>query len=371
MANNLFENIEKDVLIKNVIDRFDNYLNNKDEDLSIISITDQLREELRFEYPVFNTQTIKDFIRLFKDKTIKELFGDCEDIPKSIMNLTILDKKFRFNHELTKEIYENYGYEENRRIEIFAELMDLIAEISEYSTVKSDYAQKLYNLIRMDFLISSPITTKAKFNKSVERVLGVAGCESGKNKYFKDKAKKLFDKFYVEVTAKKENLYICNTCNYLKSERLSSRLHYFCVNEAVERFNDVHTASSVYYVVKSDVYEYYTQPGLLEKTIYDVLVANGFRVELYPGIEKFGDIKVCVNDKVYFIDAKTTRTNPKSLAEELMKAKYINRLIVLPNRNYKYNKEFLHSNGVSLSIFNVNELLEFLNKQKCEVKCCE
>ena len=143
---------------------------------------------------------------------------------------------------------------------------------------------------------------------------------------------------------------------------MSDKFHYFCGDEIVSKFNKKHKEKTKYYVVKSNVYEFYTQPGLIEKEAYKKLVEATFEVVLYPGIEKYGDLEVVIKNKSYFIDAKTTRINPYSLSQELLKPKYRDRIILLPDKKYEDVKDCLLANNSSLKIFNVSELIEYLKK---------
>lgn len=352
--------MEKKDYINHTIRAFDNYLNDRDK-CNISSVTERLRETLRFKYPNFNTSSTLDFVKMFSEQTIRELFGECDDFSDEVMNLTILDKKWRFNKKVISALYGNYEFEELKRAELFSDLMSIISELSNYTRGKENYGQKLYNLIRMEFLIRKPITTRMEYEKAIDKALRLIKADDKKVKYFKVKLKSLFDSFYIEIEENTDLLYVCKKCGYLKDRYMSDKYHYFCDDEIVVKFTDKHKGVAKRYVVKKDVYQYYTQPGLLEKDIYDMLKKAGFKVKLYPGIEKYGDVEVILDDKSYYIDAKTTRKiNTEDLAKELEKNKYKDRFILLPDKRYEIIEDYLLADNPNLKIFNKESLISYL-----------
>lgn len=360
--------LTKGELIKHTIYEFDSFLNNKKEG-NIYDITEKLRETLRFENSVFNTTNTINFISLFAEKTIGELFGETNEVPQHLLELTILNKKWKFNNDVILSLYNIYEYEENQRNILFNDFMLLVNEISQYSKQlkrTKDYGQEIYNLIRMEFLIKKPIVTRDEFDKAIQKCLRpLVGGEANKIEYFKNKAKKLFDNFYEKLnTENPDILYICNNCNYIRYEDMPRKYHYFCGNDTVTKYSAKFKDNSIRYIVKKEVYEFYTQPGLLERDIYETLKRYKYGVNLYPDIEKSGDIEVILNDRSYYIDAKTTKDNVVELAKELEKLKYKNRIIVLTDNNYVYIKEFLTKENPNLKVFNIEELIEFLEKKQ-------
>lgn len=362
------EEVKTGELIKHTIYTFDNYLNNKKEG-NIYDVTERLRETLRFKNHKFNTPDIISFVSLFAENTIGELFGETEDVPEYILGLTILNKRWKFNNEVISSLHNIFEHEENQRNIIFSNFMLLVNEVSQYSKQLSrtvDYGQKLYNLIRMEFLVKRPIVKRIEFEKDIKKCLSpLAGGESKKLDYFLDKAYKLFDSFYTELNVDNpDSTYICSNCNYIKNEEMSNKYHYFCGDSSVVRYSNKFKDKARRYIVKKEVYEFYTQPGLIERDTYEALKHSKYKVNLYPDIEKSGDIEVVLNNKSYYLDAKTTKDNVVDLSKELEKVKYKNRIIVLPDNKYFYIKEFLLKENPDLKVFNIEDLLKYFGDIK-------
>lgn len=269
-----------------------------------------------------------------------------------ILNLTILDEGYNLREEWKDfliDFRQGGGFIEKR----FQNLIKLCSKV-----IKSGGdGQAMYNLFRMNYLIEKPIAKFTDFEEDVYRVLKF------RTNDFIDDFRKLFWDFYERNNLERE-YHICSNCKYKVTEDIK---HVFCKSAKIEKIE----LKNGEYIIKEDVYNDYTLRGIVERDTYNALIKNNFDAYLYPSLEKEGDIKVIIYNKAYFIDVKSY-TQTGNLAKDLKEEKYYNRIIVVPDLNYKDQKEYilqlqrdgdLYFNGEA-KVFNVTELINFFRRER-------
>lgn len=269
-----------------------------------------------------------------------------------LLNLTILDENYNLREEWRDfliDFRQGGGYIEKR----FQNLMNLCNKVAK----NGGDGQSMYNLFRMNYLIEKPVANFNDFENDVYSVLKYKA-----NDFIED-FRKLFWDFYERNNSEKE-YYICFNCKYKVTEDIK---HVFCKNTKIEKIE----LKKGEYIIKENVYTDYTLRGIIERDIYNALIENDFEAYLYPLLEKEGDVKVIIYGKEYFIDAKSY-TKTANLANDLKEEKYSRRIIVVPDLNYKDQKEYilqLQRDGDlcfdgEAKIFNVVDLIKFFKKEK-------
>ncbi|MBZ9684979.1 hypothetical protein G9F72_001215 [Clostridium estertheticum] len=299
--------------------------------------------------------TLTDFVRLLTTEAVTK-FGLQSDnryfSADKLLTLTVLDEGYNLREEWKNfllDFRQGGGYIEKR----FQNLMRLCSNVAK----SGGNGQAMYNLFRMDYLIVKPIANFYDFEADVYGVLKHLG-----NNFIGD-FRKLFWDFYEKNNFEKE-YYICSNCKYKVTEDIK---HIFCKNAKIEKIE----LKSGEYIIKEDVYKDYTLRGIVEKDMYNALIENGFEAYLYPSLEKEGDIKVVIYNKVYFLDGKSY-TQTAKLVKDLKEEKYNNRIIVVPDLNYKDQKEYiiqlqkdgeLYFDGEA-RVFNVTDLIKYFKLER-------
>jgi len=343
--------------------------------------TDQFRmfeEIIEFFNKFYKTNEIKELYFLFQKSKIElSSLEQCNTLPEFIkslttepatkfglqsenryfeanklLNLTILDENYNLREEWKNfliDFRQGGGYIEKR----FRNLMNLCSKVAK----NGGDGQAMYNLFRMNYLIERPIANFDDFQNDVYRVL------KHRAGIFIDDFRKLFWDFYERNNYERE-YNICSNCNYKVTEDIN---HIFCKSAKIEKIG----LKKGEYIIKEDVYSDYTLRGIIERDTYNALNENNFEAHLYPLLEKEGDIKVILYGKTYYIDAKSY-TQTANLANDLKEEKYNKRIIVVPDLNYKDQKEYilqlqrdgdLYFDGKA-KIFNVADLIKFFKAEK-------
>lgn len=299
--------------------------------------------------------TLPDFIRLLVTESATKFGLQPENRyfnADKLMNLTVLDEDYNLREEWRDfliDFRQGGGYIEKR----FHNLIKLCSKVSK----SGGDGQGMYNLFRMNYLIEKPIAKFTDFEEDVYRVL-----KFRTNDFIED-FRKLFWDFYEKNNCERE-YYICSNCKYKVTEDIK---HIFCKGAKVEKIE----LKNGEYIIKEDVYNDYTLRGIVERDTYNALIKNKFDAYLYPSLEKEGDIKVVIYNKVYFIDGKSY-TQTANLVKDLKDEKYNSRIIVVPDLNYKDQKEYimqlhldrdLYFDG-EVKVFNVTDLIDFFKTER-------
>lgn len=276
---------------------------------------------------------------------------------EELLNLSVLNFNYEIREEWIKFIFKTNS--ENISEKRFKKLIKLCKEINEVEG--NNLGLRCYIYFRMDTLIRRPIVTINEFRN------GLAECLVDKFTKYLERFIELFKEFYVIESNFNELNYdkskICSNCNYFFSELDE---HTFC---KCNKFTHKELSIGVY-VLKREVYKDYTKPGLIERDSLDRLKKEGFTVELYPNIEKDGDLKVILGNKDIYIDCKSSKS-AENLWEEIKKEKYIDRIILVPDLYYLEQKKYIeiksnekYGNAFKVEIFNLDDLVNYLKKEK-------
>lgn len=302
---------------------------------------------------------LSDFVEKLTVKTGEDFNVDNSlgFLNEELLKLSILDFDYKIREEWIKFVFKTNS--ENISEKRFKKLIKLCKEINEVEG--NNLGLKCYIYFRMDTLIRRPIVTINDFRN------GLAECLVDKFTKYLERFIELFKEFYVIESNFNELNYdkskVCSNCNYFFSELEE---HIFCKHN---KFTYKELNMGVY-VLKREVYNDYTKPGIIERDSFDRLKKEGFTVELYPNIEKDGDLKVILENKNIYIDCKSSKS-AENLWEEIKKEKYIDRIIVVPDLYYLELKKYIeiksnekYGDTFKIEILNLDDLVNYLKKEK-------
>ena len=276
---------------------------------------------------------------------------------EELLKLSILNFDYEIREEWIRFIFKTNS--ESISEKRFKKLIKLCKEINEVEG--NNLGLRCYIYFRMDTLIRRPILTINEFRN------GLAECLLDKFTKYLERFIELFKEFYVIESNFNELNYdkskICSNCNYFFSQLDE---HTFC---KCNKFTHKELSMGIY-VLKREVYKDYTKPGLIERDAFDTLKKEGFTVELYPNIEKDGDLKVILGNENIYIDCKSSKS-AENLWEEIKKEKYMERIILVPDLYYLEQKKYIEiksneekENAFKVKIFNLDDLVNYLKKKK-------
>lgn len=298
---------------------------------------------------------LTDFIQKLSELPVKHLGIEENNgyIQEKLLLISLIDEYYKLRPEWINYLFGNTGEVFlNKR---FTKLIKLCLEIEEVEG--NNLGLESYIFFRMDILIRRPIITISEFKDGLAIVL------KGKFNTYREKFIGLFKEFYEQLKYKGE-YNVCLNCGYLES---SNYKHIFCKSSKFKK-EELDTKK---WIIKESVYKNYTSVGLIERDTFDKLKSEEFDVQLYPQIEKEGDLKVVVANKTFYIDCKSY-SNVVELAETLKEEKYDNRLIVVPDIYYQEQKEYIDvlikekhiSSSLKGRFFNLQMLTDYLKGER-------
>jgi hypothetical protein len=261
-----------------------------------------------------------------------------EYFSKEEMELTLLDN-YKLHHVFENR-FDALKSRSEDRFNIFYSLCN-----------NHKHGQEIYNKTR-DFIANNGFITKDE----IDNILFDMPYDE-MNKEARDGVKKFLKRNYSHPILQQQTVTTCKRCGYLVGDSTEKfKIHRFCQDSGIEK--RILPAGTL--IADDLAYKSIIRPNIFENEIREALDKNKIEYEIYPSLEKMGDIKIIVNENIYYLDAKCYE-DVSELAKELeSREHYKSRIIVVPERVYLAQYDILQPMGYL--VHSIETLLRFLKE---------
>jgi REase associating with pPIWI_RE len=348
-----------------------------------------IHRKLALKFPKAVPYNIVDFFRILNERPLFEIF----DSPVSVdfnFNDFFYAPLFSMN-SISEAAYEFYIYYNRTKINTLQRQQLNMRSFLEHCRAQNDRKryQQIYSAVRVNiynkgFVQNGNLVNEPETNIYLEKEFEHFILKMEELYQITSTDEKLIRNFYRQVNGPKRFL-ICNHCHLPMFNENQCHNNEVCFsnsrkNRAPRRVVELEKGE-VRLVPESGIIFYNVIPGLEEYRLYhklkDYFSSFGVNVNLFPNLEKDGDIELTYRGQRILIDVKDYR-KPEELADNINKrlgnffdldyvyipqyrTKYNDYMKVL--KDQVYTDEIIRMTGKKLQFVNEKQLIELVKKK--------